>query len=168
MIFCVPYLPEFSDTLTSYHNYPKILGRSIYHLLMCKITGWMANSVDPDQTPLLRRLILVYTVYSDICSNTWVNTVLTPQSLFYVSFNVCSLLVSILLKSRSDWYRSVRIPVGLITVRYGFKQNASWVCSCMKSKWSFCFVPITTKFLFCSYHISMLFVTCINLSRLHA
>ena len=33
-------------------------------MLCLKVAGWVANSVDPDETPQTRRLILVYTVRS--------------------------------------------------------------------------------------------------------
>ena len=32
-----------------------------------KIAGWEANSVDPDEMPCLRRLILVYTFFAQAC-----------------------------------------------------------------------------------------------------
>ena len=49
--------------------------------------------------------------------------------------------VSILIKSISGCFRADRIPVGQITVRYRFRQNAIWICSIL--------TPIVCLFLYC-------------------
>ena len=42
----------YSDALNPYHTYPKIWTNSFYYLSTCILTaGWVANSVDPGQTP---------------------------------------------------------------------------------------------------------------------
>ena len=45
-----------------------------YNLLptiVSKIAGWVANSVDPDETPHLRRLIWVYSLLRPVWPNTY-------------------------------------------------------------------------------------------------
>ena len=64
----LPYLPLVFRHLNSL---PYIIlnlnKRTIYYPLLClTITRWVANSVDPDETPHLRRLIRVYTVCSGL------------------------------------------------------------------------------------------------------
>ena len=55
IIFCIlSYLiyPKYSDTSTPYHICSKIQTSTIHYLILClKIAGWVANSVDPDETP---------------------------------------------------------------------------------------------------------------------
>ena len=42
----------YSDTSTPYHICSKIWTSTIYYPMLClKIAGWVANSVDPDETP---------------------------------------------------------------------------------------------------------------------
>ena len=45
--------PKYWDALTSDHTCPKIWKSLFYYQLMClyNSAGWVANSVDPDQTP---------------------------------------------------------------------------------------------------------------------
>ena len=44
--------PKYSDTLTPYHICSKIWTSTIHYPMLClKIAGWVANSVDPDETP---------------------------------------------------------------------------------------------------------------------
>ena len=38
----------------------------LLHVDVIKTSGWVTNRVDPDQRRVLRRLIWVYTVYSDL------------------------------------------------------------------------------------------------------
>ena len=56
--------PKNSDTSTSYHTCSKILTSTIYYPMLCLKTAEWANSVDPDEMPILQHLIWVYTVYS--------------------------------------------------------------------------------------------------------
>ena len=44
--------PKYSDTSTPYHICSNIWTSTIYYPMLClKIAGWVANSVDPDETP---------------------------------------------------------------------------------------------------------------------
>ena len=44
--------PKYSDTSTPYHICSKIWTSTIHYPMLClKIAGWVANSVDPDETP---------------------------------------------------------------------------------------------------------------------
>ena len=44
--------PKYSDTSTPYHICSKIWTSTIHYPMLCqKIAGWMANSVDPVETP---------------------------------------------------------------------------------------------------------------------
>ena len=53
--FCVLHYriyPKDSDTLTVYHSCSKIWTGMIYYPILClKVHGWVAYSVDPDETP---------------------------------------------------------------------------------------------------------------------
>ena len=52
-------------------NNPKLWARPFYHLVLASSCArWVANNVDPDQTPRLGRLIWVYTVCSSLNPNT--------------------------------------------------------------------------------------------------
>ena len=54
-VYDIPYYgiyPKYSDTSTPYHICSKIWTSTIHYPMLClKITGWVANSVDPDETP---------------------------------------------------------------------------------------------------------------------
>ena len=44
--------PKYSDTSTPHHICSKIWTSTIHYPMLClKIAGWVANSVDPDETP---------------------------------------------------------------------------------------------------------------------
>ena len=44
--------PKYSDTSAPYHICSKIWTGTIHYPMLClKIAGWVANSVDPDETP---------------------------------------------------------------------------------------------------------------------
>ena len=44
--------PKYSDISTPYHICSKIWTSTIHYPILClKIAGWVANSVDPDETP---------------------------------------------------------------------------------------------------------------------
>ena len=48
--YCI--YPKYSDTSTPYHICSKIWTSTIHYPMLClKIAGWVANSVDPDETP---------------------------------------------------------------------------------------------------------------------
>ena len=65
-------------------------------------------------------MICIYTIYSKYSDTLYSSH--TSNGLLASPFPA-----NILLKSISDRYRPDRYPVGPITVRYRFKQNASWV-----------------------------------------
>ena len=49
---CYRIYPKYSDTSTPYHIRSKIWTSTIHYPMLClKIAGWVANSVDPDETP---------------------------------------------------------------------------------------------------------------------
>ena len=62
--------PKYWDTLTLYHSCGLILTSQFDFILMSKISGWVLNSVDPDQMPGYSEwhLIWHYTV-SQVTSN---------------------------------------------------------------------------------------------------
>ena len=44
---------KYSQTITPYHIYPQIWTTRVVYLLVClNASEWVANSADPDQTPL--------------------------------------------------------------------------------------------------------------------
>ena len=48
--YCI--YPKYSDTTTPYHICSKIWTSTIHYPMLClKTAGWVANSVDPDETP---------------------------------------------------------------------------------------------------------------------
>ena len=59
--------PKYLDTSTPYHVCSKIWTSTIHYPMLClKIAEWVANSVDPNESHVLRRLIWVYTVCSGL------------------------------------------------------------------------------------------------------
>ena len=84
--------PKYSDISTPYHTCSKILTSTIYYpILWLKIAGWVANSVDPDETlhsvashlglHCLLSPVCIYPKYSDTstpyhtCSKIWTSTI---------------------------------------------------------------------------------------------
>ena len=65
--------PKYSDTSTPYHTCSKIWTSSIYYLMLyLKIAGWVANSVDPDETPLSAASHLgLHCLLRPVCPNTY-------------------------------------------------------------------------------------------------
>ena len=65
--------PKYSDTLTPYHICSKIWTSTIHYPMLClKIAGWVANSVDPDETPRSAASHLgLYCLLRPVCPNTY-------------------------------------------------------------------------------------------------
>ena len=94
--------------------------RSLY----VKLKDWMSNSVDPDKTARMSRLIWIYAV----CKSLLLSPVAMKELTLYWKTEKWRLFPqNILLRSISDRYWSDRIPFGSKTDRYRFKQNANWV-----------------------------------------
>ena len=68
-IYCI--YPKYSDTSTPYHICSKIWTSTIHYPMLClKIDGWVANSVDQDETPRSAASNLgLYCLLRHICSN---------------------------------------------------------------------------------------------------
>ena len=69
--------PKYLDISTPYHTYSKIWTNTIYCPMMClKIAGWVANSVDPDETPHSAASHLgLNCLFRAVCLKTYENTV---------------------------------------------------------------------------------------------
>ena len=65
--------PKYSDTSTPYHTCSKIRTSTIHYLMLClKIAGWVANSVDPDETPRsVASHLGLYCLLRPVCPNTY-------------------------------------------------------------------------------------------------
>ena len=65
--------PKYSDTSTPYHICSKIWTSTIHYPMLClKIAGWVANSVDPDETPRSAVSHLgLYRLLRPVCPNTY-------------------------------------------------------------------------------------------------
>ena len=65
--------PKYSDTSTPYHICSKIWTSTIHYPMLClKIAGWVANSVDPDETPRSAASHLgLYCLLRPVCLNTY-------------------------------------------------------------------------------------------------
>ena len=65
--------PKYSDTSTPYHVCSKIWTSTIHYPMLClKIAGWVANSVDPDETPRSAASHLgLYCLVRPVCPNTY-------------------------------------------------------------------------------------------------
>ena len=65
--------PKYSDTSTPYHICSKIWTNTIHYPMLClKIAGWVANSVDPDETPRSAAYHLgLYCLLRPVCPNTY-------------------------------------------------------------------------------------------------
>ena len=65
--------PKYSDTSTPYHICSKIWTSTIHYRMLClKIAGWVANSVDPDETPHSAASHLdLYCLLRPVCPNTY-------------------------------------------------------------------------------------------------
>ena len=65
--------PKYSDTSTPYHICSKIWTSTIHYPMLClKIAGWVANSVDPDETPRSAASHLgLYCLLRPVCPNTY-------------------------------------------------------------------------------------------------
>ena len=65
--------PKYSDTSTPYHICSKIWTSTIHYPMLClKIAGWVANSVDPDETPCSAASHLgLYCLLRPVCPNTY-------------------------------------------------------------------------------------------------
>ena len=63
--------PKYSDTSTPYHICSKIWTSTIHYPMLClKIAGWVANSVDPDETPHSAASHLgLYCLLRPVCPN---------------------------------------------------------------------------------------------------
>ena len=74
-IACVLYrfYPKYSDTSTPYHICSKIWTSTIHYPMLClKTAGWVANSVDPDETPRSAASHLgLYCLLRPVCPNTY-------------------------------------------------------------------------------------------------
>ena len=62
---------KYSDTSTPYHLCSKIWASTIHYPMLClKIAGWVANSVDPDETPRSAASHLgLYCLLRPVCPN---------------------------------------------------------------------------------------------------
>ena len=76
--------PKYSDTSTPYHICSKIWTSTIHYPKLClKIAGWVANSVDPDETPRSAASHLgLYCLLRPVCPNIYgkygtLNTIIT-------------------------------------------------------------------------------------------
>ena len=69
--YCI--YPKYSDTSTPYHICSKIWTSTIHYPMLClKIAGWVANSVDPDETPRSAASHLgLYCLLRPVCPNTY-------------------------------------------------------------------------------------------------
>ena len=67
------FYPKYSDTSTPYHVCSKIWTSTIHYPMLClKIAGWVANSVDPDETPRFAASHLdLYCLLRPVCPNTY-------------------------------------------------------------------------------------------------
>ena len=65
--------PKYSDTSTPYHICSKIWTSTIHYQMLClKIAGWVANNVDPDETPHSAASHLgLYCLLRPVCLNTY-------------------------------------------------------------------------------------------------
>ena len=65
--------PKYSDTSTPYHICSKIWTSTIHYPMLClKIAGWVANSIDPDETPHSAASHLgLYCLLRPVCPNTY-------------------------------------------------------------------------------------------------
>ena len=65
--------PKYSDTSTHHHTWSKIWTFTIYYSMLClKIAGWVANSVDPDETPRSAASHLgLHGLLRPVCLNTY-------------------------------------------------------------------------------------------------
>ena len=65
--------PKYSDTSTPYHICSKIWTNTIHYPMLClKAAGWVANSVDPDETPRSAASHLgLYCLLRPVCPNTY-------------------------------------------------------------------------------------------------
>ena len=65
--------PKYSDTSTPYHICSNIWTSKIHYPMLClKIAGWVANSVDPDETPRSAASHLgLYCLLRPVCPNTY-------------------------------------------------------------------------------------------------
>ena len=65
--------PKYSDTSTPYHICYKIWTSTIHYPMLClKIAGWVANSVDPDETQRSAASHLgLYWMLRHVCPNTY-------------------------------------------------------------------------------------------------
>ena len=63
--------PKYSDTSTPYHICSKIWTSTIHCPMLClKIAGWVANSLDPDETPHSAASHLgLYCLLRPVCPN---------------------------------------------------------------------------------------------------
>ena len=63
--------PKYLDTSTPYHICSKIWTSTIHYPMLClKIAGWVANSVDPDETPRSAASHLgLYCLLRPVCPN---------------------------------------------------------------------------------------------------
>ena len=65
--------PKYSDTSTPYHICSKIWTSTIHYPMLClKIAGWVANSVNPDETLRSASSHLgLYCLLKPVCLNTY-------------------------------------------------------------------------------------------------
>ena len=65
--------PKYSDTSTPYHTCSKIWTSAIYYSMLClKIAEWVANSVDPDESPRSAATHLgLHRLLMPVCTNTY-------------------------------------------------------------------------------------------------
>ena len=72
-IFMYHIYPKYSDISTPYHICSYIWTSTIHYLMLClKIAGWVANSVDPDETPRSAASHLgLYCLLRPVCPNTY-------------------------------------------------------------------------------------------------
>ena len=62
--------PKYSDTSTPYHICSKIWTSTIHYPMLClKFAGWVANSVDPDETPHSVSHLGLYCLLRPVCPN---------------------------------------------------------------------------------------------------
>ena len=93
--------PKYSDTSTPYYICSKIWTSTIHYLMLClKIAGWVANSVDPDETPCSAASHLgLYCLLRPVCLNTYGKY----GSYTYKETNSNPYLKVITLYSQSEW-----------------------------------------------------------------
>ena len=103
---CYRIYPKYSDTSTPYHICSNIWTSTIHYPMVClKIAGWVANNVDPDETP--RSHLGLYCLLRPVCPNTYgkygicILTLVIPNKLICHALSNCKPIR--LLNPHTEW-----------------------------------------------------------------